>query len=284
MLSLGAVLPVVMIVLVLNVMPESPRWLIANNRLDEARLILEQIYPDGFDVDPVVLEIANALELERAAGESVGWSVIFQPIPSVRRMFLLVGVGTSVIQQAVGIDAIQYYLIDVLDHSGIKSEKGQLGVLILLGLVKLGFVFEGGKLFDNHGRRPLFAVSLLCCATSLVVVSVTFSDTTKAGQILTVVGLASYLAFFSCALGPGGWLVPSEVFAMCIRAKAMGVATFLNRLTATVMASTFLSMAHVMTWTGFFLFLAGKERLRSFIIIASHPIVPSQMVGLVLVE
>ena len=74
---------------------------------------------------------------------------------------LLVGVGTIVIQQAVGIDAIQYYVIDVLDHSGIKSERGQLGVLILLGLVKLGFVFVGGKLFDTHGRRPLFAVSLL---------------------------------------------------------------------------------------------------------------------------
>jgi MFS family permease len=74
---------------------------------------------------------------------------------------LLVGVGTSVIQQAVGIDAIQYYMIDVLDHSGIKSDKGQLGVMILLGLVKLGFVLVGGKLFDTYGRRPLFAVSLL---------------------------------------------------------------------------------------------------------------------------
>ena len=198
---------------------------------------------------------------------------------------LLVGVGASVIQQAVGIDAIQYYLIDVLDHSGIKSEKGQLGILILLGLVKLGFVFVGGRLFDTHGRRPMFAVSLLgtsflhvhywpheflfssiecvsCastvgCAASLVVVSVTFSDTTKAGQILTVVGLALYLAFFSCALGPGGWLIPSEMFAMCIRAKAMSVATFLNRLTATVMSTTFLSMAHAISWTGFFLLLAG---------------------------
>ena len=33
--------------------------------------------------------------------------------------------------------------------------------MILLGLVKLGFVLVGGKLFDRYGRRPLFAVSLL---------------------------------------------------------------------------------------------------------------------------
>ena len=74
--------------------------------------------------------------------------------------------------------------------------------------------------------------------------------------MLTVLGLASYLAFFSCGMGPGGWLIPSEVFAMCIRAKAMSATTFLNRLTATVMATSFLSVAHAISWPGFFLFLA----------------------------
>ena len=57
-------------------------------------------------------------------------------------------------------------------------------------------------------------------------------------------------------MGPGGWLIPSEVFAMCFRAKAMSMTTFLNRLTATVMATTFLSVAHAISWPGFFLFLA----------------------------
>jgi MFS family permease len=74
---------------------------------------------------------------------------------------LLVGVGTAIAQQAVGIDAIQYYLIDVLDESGVKSERAQLVILILLGLVKLGFIFVGGKLFDKRGRRPLLFASLI---------------------------------------------------------------------------------------------------------------------------
>ena len=72
-----------------------------------------------------------------------------------------------------------------------------------------------------------------------------------------MLGLAAYLAFFSSGMGPGGWLVSAEVFALCIRAKAMSVATFLNRVTATLMASTFLSTAKAISWTGFFLLLAG---------------------------
>ena len=113
----------------------------------------------GYDVDKEIEDMQEALEIERAAEDTVGWNAILKPSPSVFRMLVL-GVGTSVIQQAVGIDAIQYYLIEVLNNSGITDEKQQLGVLILLGFVKLGFVFVGGTLFDSRGRRPLLFMSL----------------------------------------------------------------------------------------------------------------------------
>jgi len=67
-----------------------------------------------------------------------------------------------------------------------------------------------------------------------------------------VFSLALYLAAFSLGMGPGAWLIPAEVFPTGIRAKAMSVATFMNRVTATVMSSTFLSTANAMSWAGFF--------------------------------
>jgi len=71
-----------------------------------------------------------------------------------------------------------------------------------------------------------------------------------------VFALALYLAMFSIGIGPGSWLVPAEVFPTCIRAKAMSVATFSNRATATLMSSTFLSTANALSYAGFFFLLA----------------------------
>jgi MFS family permease len=151
-----------------------------------------------------------------------------------------------------------FYLMFVLKQSGVTSDLGQDLALIGLGTVKLVFVFVGARNFDKVGRRPMLFLSLGGMAVSLVVVSVTFtnssSDTMKS---MTVVALAVYLAFFSIGLGPGNWVVVSEIFAPSIRAKAMMLAVLPNRLTATFMASTFLSVAHAITWPGFFLLLAG---------------------------
>jgi len=94
------------------------------------------------------------------------------------------------------------------------------------------------------------------CAASLLFVSFTITSDTTASKFLTVLGLASYLAFFSLSIGPGAWVVVSEIFCTSIRAKAVSVALFPNRVIATVMASTFLSIANAISWQGFFWALA----------------------------
>jgi MFS family permease len=247
-------MPVLMIILVLTVMPESPRWLVAKHRTDEARTILRQIYPIDYNIDSVVDDIKESIQRDEQAEHGIGWKVIFHPSPGFRRM-LMVGVGMAVAQQAIGIDAIQYYLLDVIDEAGLP-EVNQSIILINLGLIKLFFVYIGGRLFDVRGRRPLIFISLLGCAGSLFLISIFFFiDSTLSGRIITLC-LAAYLAFFSIGMGPGGWLIPSEVFTLSIRGQAMSVATIANRMTAVLMSSTFLSTAKAFGWSGFFLLLS----------------------------
>ena len=169
-LYMGAVLPLIMIYLVVAVMPESPRWLVNRGRDKEAKEILKEVYPPGFDVDAVVDDIKEALERERIAEQSTGWGVIFCPTRAFRRM-LMCGLGTAVAQQAIGIDSIQYYMVDLIKDSGIESETSQLGVLMLLGFLKLIFVVVGGMLFDKRGRKPLLAISLIGMLSTPIIIA-----------------------------------------------------------------------------------------------------------------
>jgi fatty acid desaturase len=75
-------------------------------------------------------------------------------------------------------------------------------------------------------------------------------------SVAQITGVALYLSFYSIGMGPGAWLIPSEVFATSIRAKGMSLATTLNRAVATIVASTFLTTANAMGWTEYFLMLA----------------------------
>lgn len=203
---------------------------------------------------PILSDMKEEIEREAVVGKTMGWDVILFPTPAFRRMLLL-GVGIAVAQQAVGIDAIQYFLVYILRETGIDSRPAQMGILIFLGSIKLVFIVIGGRLFDRKGRRPLFFISLCGMALALIVLSINFFGNSSSA-VFTIFGLATYLAFFSLGVGPGSWLVPSEIFATCIRARAMSIATFMNRLTATLMSSTFLSTANAMSWAGFFLLLA----------------------------
>lgn len=93
---------------------------------------------------------------------------------------------------------------------------------------------------------------------ALLMVSISYyvAGDDKPSPIFTVTGLGLYLAFFSFGIGPIAWLIPSEVFATCIRAKAMSLASGLNRVVGTIVSSSFLTVQDTVTWAGFFLLLA----------------------------
>ena len=293
MFAMGGILPLFMIFLIaLNIMPESPRWLILHHRLQDARLILQQIYESDDEdsivdtigppvadpttesgrnipevrqqkttsttkIDSIMKEIQTSLDTEREARRHyVGsWGgLLFRPTPAVKHM-LLVGLGTAIGQQLVGMEAIQYYFVDVIIQLGIEKEALESLILVGLGVLKLVIVIVSARLVDNHGRRPLVLLSLIGMSLSLIVVSGTFW-VSNGPSGAAIVGLALYLVFYSIGMGPVGWIIPSEVFTTCIRARAMSLAMFSNRLTATIMSSTFLSLANILGWSGFFFFLS----------------------------
>lgn len=255
MFATGCILPIIVIFLASCVMGESPRWLISKGEEGKGARVLRKIYGDDYDVDPIVLDIKESLERETIAWKNTGWDAVLFPSPAFRRM-LLVGVGIAVSQQVVGIEAIQYYLEKILETAGLDSRDPTTAyILIGLAIVKLIFIIIGGKLFDRKGRRPILFVSICGITAALLMLSINFFGNSSSSGI-AIFALALYLAFFSLGLGPGAWLIPSEIFSLSIRARALSLATFCNRLMSTIVSSTFLSVASAITWAGFFFLLA----------------------------
>ena len=207
-------------------------------------------------MDLIIADLKEALERERIAEHSIGWSVIFRPSPAIRRMLFL-GLLVPVAQQAAGIDAIQYYLLDIMRIVGISSKAERHIFLIGIGLVKLSAIVFSSQLLDRLGRRFVILLSLAGLIASLLMISMALAvEPSNSTSTVVLVGLTTYMGFYGLGLGPVAWLLPSEIFASCIRAKGVSIATFLNRAVATLMATSFLSIQNTISWPIFFLVLA----------------------------
>mmetsp|Transcript_18508 Transcript_18508/g.26141 ORF Transcript_18508/g.26141 Transcript_18508/m.26141 type:complete len:564 (-) Transcript_18508:408-2099(-) len=254
MFATGMIMPVIMVLLAWLVMAESPRWLVQKNREEEALAVLKRLHPAGYNIQEELEEIKDDMEEERRLNSRVGWDAIFFPSPAVKKM-LIVGIGTAISQQMSGIDAIQYYLVFIMEEAGIHGRRHQSMFLTGLGLLKLACIFVAAPLFDNFGRRPMIFISLSGCTVALLLIASDFfaevSSPTK-----VIIGLAIYVSFFSLGLGPLGWVIPSEIFSTTIRAKAISTTTFMNRLTGTLVTSSILTLTNWLSWGGYFLFLA----------------------------
>ena len=259
MFSLGCILPILLAVLAATIMEESPRWLIQKGRYSEARRVLAKLYPkgDGVDsIDDLLREIKEDIEEEVDAerGQS-GWAAILcSGRPAMKRM-LLVGVSIGVCVQLSGIDAIQYYLSFIMEASGITGRREQAIFLTGLGMLKLSMIFVASSLVDKLGRRPLLFLSLGGAIFSLSLIASVFGGGSDNSKVV-LFGLALYLASFSLGLGPLAWIIPNEIFPTAIRAKAVSLSVFMNRLAAAVVSSTMLSLADLLGWFGYFVFLA----------------------------
>lgn len=135
--------------------------------------------------------------------------------------------------------------------------------------MKLGCIVIAGYLFDSQtwGRRNLLIGSQIIVAISLVALGFSFAQE-EAIPSVSIFSLALFYAFFSLGLGPGAWLVPSEVFSLKMRAKSMSAATAVNRIIAIIVSGTFVSLQKSLGSHGVF-FLYASLTVGNIIFVAA---------------
>jgi SP family arabinose:H+ symporter-like MFS transporter len=224
----SGLLPSILFLLLLAMVPESPRWLAANQKLPEANHILVKI--NGPE------EAANelhAIQKELMTKEG-SFADLLQP--GMRRS-LLIGIVLAIFSQVTGMNAILYYAPEIFKSTGDGSSSAMFQT-ILIGIINLLFTIVAIKYADSWGRRKLLLIGAAGMACCLAIIGGAFYlHATKSYLIL--VAILAYIACFAISLGPMTFVVVSEIFPTHIRGKAMSVCIFFLWLSVYIVSQTF---------------------------------------------
>ncbi len=258
------VIPAVIYWLLSLTIPESPRYLVAQGKSDQAKTVLSTIYVDN--VDAKVSSIENSLKGDHK--------------PSMKdikgpRLGLLplvwVGIILAVFQQFVGINAVFYYSNLIWTSVGFDESKA-FATSTIISAVNVIFTFVAIAFIDRVGRKLLLLIGSAGMFVTLAILAVTFVTAPKCTQELinagtnsscdrvaelnnpmlspssgwiAVVALCTYVAFFAATWGPIVWVLLGEMFPNRIRATALSIGVMANWIANFIVSESFPTLVSV---------------------------------------
>jgi MFS transporter, SP family, major inositol transporter len=142
------------------------------------------------------------------------------------RRILWIGCGLATVQQATGINTVNYYAPTILESTGLGAS-ASLILTITVGVVAIIGTILGIVLLGYYNRRPLLLTGFTGVAAGHAVLALSFMLPESSFRSYLILAAMLIVVFFvQTFIGTLVWLLLSEIFPMTIRGFAMGIAVF----------------------------------------------------------
>ena len=229
MLGVEAV-PAVLYFLLLLRVPESPRWLVMQGREVTAREVIERLV-DRAQASSLLQDIQASL-----AG-SPGQARYRELFTGRLARVMAIAIVLGLCQQMSGVNAVFSYAPMIFEQAGAATSAAFISAAVV-GVVNLLATVIAIWSMDRWGRRPL----LITGATGMTLAHVVLAGSALAGHFegyLVLAAIMLFIASFALSVGPGYWILISEILPNWARGIAISVIQAITSMASIVVVQLF---------------------------------------------